>query len=156
MRRALLANLTGHLLTYMTFKSRVQGFVLKLVGKALVGEKGHKASDAIGTLHFSHWVPFENNHMGFFTVFDGDWEEYIQDFATKPRSCSMRSFRMSLARRQPQSQRTPRRSISGYWTTTIRLSGFTAPIQASRFKTFEPCWPIASHNRPPLDSSGVT
>ena len=59
----------------MAFKSRVQGFVLKLVGKALIGEKGHKASDAIGTLHFSHWVPFENNHLGFFTIFDGDFDE---------------------------------------------------------------------------------
>ena len=49
---------------------------------------------------------------------------------------------MSRARRQPRSQRTPRRSISGDWTTTIRRSGFTAPIQASRFKTSEPCWPI--------------
>ena len=29
------------LLTYMAFKSRVQGFVLKLVAKALLGEKGH-------------------------------------------------------------------------------------------------------------------
>ena len=35
----------GPLLTYMTFKSRLQAFALKLVGKALVGEKGHKASD---------------------------------------------------------------------------------------------------------------
>ena len=33
------------LLTYMAFKSRVQGFVLKPVGQAMVGEKGHKASD---------------------------------------------------------------------------------------------------------------
>ena len=52
------AGLTGNtsqspLLTYMTFKSRLQGFVMKLVAKALFGEKGHKASDAIGTLHFS-------------------------------------------------------------------------------------------------------
>ena len=91
------------LLTYMAFKSRVQGFVLKLVGKALVGkEKGSQASDAIGTLHFSHWVPFENNHIGFFTIYDGAWDKYIQDFATKPRSCSMPSFHISLARRQPQ------------------------------------------------------
>ena len=29
-----------HLLTYMAFKSRLQGFALKLVGKALMGEKG--------------------------------------------------------------------------------------------------------------------
>ena len=46
-------------------------------------EKGHKAIDVIGTLHFSHWVPFENNHLGFFTIFDGDFEKYIQDFADK-------------------------------------------------------------------------
>ena len=39
--------------------------------------------DAIGTLHFSHLVPFENNHIGFFTIFDGDFEKYIQDFADK-------------------------------------------------------------------------
>jgi hypothetical protein len=71
------------LLTYMSFKSRLQGFVLKLVAKALVGEKGHKASDSIGTLHVAHFVPFENNHLGFFTVYDGSVEKYIQDFADK-------------------------------------------------------------------------
>ncbi len=71
------------LLTYMAFKSRMQGFVLKLVGPALMGEKGHKASDAIGTLHVAHFVPFENNHLGFFTVYDGSVEKYFQDFAEK-------------------------------------------------------------------------
>ena len=71
------------LLTYMSFKSRVQGFVLKLVGPALMGDKGHKGSDAIGTLHLAHFVPFENNHLGFFTVYDGDVEKYFQDFAEK-------------------------------------------------------------------------
>ena len=71
------------LLTYMAFKSRLQGFVLKQVGPALIGEKGHKASDSIGTLHVAHFVPFEGNHLAFFTVFDGDFEKYIQDFAEK-------------------------------------------------------------------------
>ena len=71
----------GALLTYMAIKSRRQAFAMKLVGKALLGEKGHKASDAIGTLHFSHWVPFEKNHLGFFTIFDGPFDKYIQDFA---------------------------------------------------------------------------
>ena len=52
----------GTLLTYMPFKSRVQGVVMKHVAKALFGEKGHVASDAIGTLHFHHWVPFEKDH----------------------------------------------------------------------------------------------
>ena len=71
------------LLTYMAFKSRVQGYVLKRVGPILIGEKGHKASDSIGTLHLAHFVPFENNHMAFFTIFNGDFEKYIQDFADK-------------------------------------------------------------------------
>ena len=56
---------------------------MKLDAKDLVGEKGHEASDAIGTLHFAHCVPFENNHLGFFTIFDGDIEKYFQDFADK-------------------------------------------------------------------------
>ena len=57
---------------------------------------------SVGTVHFSHWVPFENNHLGFFTIFDGDFEKYIQDFADKTTLCSTLSFHMSLARRQPQ------------------------------------------------------
>ena len=73
----------GALLTYMAFKSRVQGSVSKLVGPAMLKEKGHKANDVVGTLHFSHWVPFGNNHLGFFTIFDGDFAKYIQDFADK-------------------------------------------------------------------------
>ena len=56
---------------------------MKLVAKVRVGEKGHEGSDAIGTLHVAHFVPFENNHLGFFTIFDGDMEKYFQDFADK-------------------------------------------------------------------------
>jgi hypothetical protein len=82
------AGFTGHvsqspLLTYMAIKSRLQALAVKVIGKAMVGEKGHTASDSIGILHFSHWVPFENNHIGFFTIFDGSFEKYIQDFAEK-------------------------------------------------------------------------
>ena len=75
--------LQSPLLTYMSFKSRVQGFVMRLLGPTLVGEKGHRASDSIGTLHVAHFLPFEGNHLGFFTVYDGDFEKYIQDFADK-------------------------------------------------------------------------
>jgi len=71
------------LLTYMAFKSRLQGFVLKAVGPTLLKDKAAKASDSLGTLHLSHFVQFENNHVGFFTVYDGDFEKYIQDFAEK-------------------------------------------------------------------------
>ena len=55
----------------------------ELVGPALVEKKGQEGMDTIGTLHVAHWVPFENDHIGFFTVYDGDMEKYIQDFAEK-------------------------------------------------------------------------
>jgi hypothetical protein len=71
------------LLTYWTIKSRVQAVALKLLAGALVGEKGHRGSDDIGTLHVAHFVPFENNHVGFFTVYNGAFDKYIQDFAEK-------------------------------------------------------------------------
>ena len=69
------------LLTYLSIKSRVQAFALKLVGKAVLGKRAQEGMDAVGTIHFAHWVAFENNHVGFFTVFNGDMEKYIQDFA---------------------------------------------------------------------------
>ena len=72
------------LLMYMAFNSRLQAFALKLVGRALLHEKGKEGLDAVGTVHFSDfWVPFANNHIGFFTIFDGDFGKYIQDFAEK-------------------------------------------------------------------------
>ena len=70
------------LLTYMSVKSRLQGFALKLATRS-IGEKGHEEADAVGTLHVAHFVHFEKNHLGFFTVYDGDFEKYIQDFAEK-------------------------------------------------------------------------
>ena len=74
-----------------------------MVAGALVGEKGQKASDAIGTLHLSHFVPFENNHLGFFTIFDGDFAKYIQDFADKNWLTFDTLFpQMLLAGHQPQ------------------------------------------------------
>ena len=70
------------LLTYMAIKSRLQGFALKLAARSF-RDDAYEASDSLGTLHFSHWVPFEHNHLRFFTIYDGDFESYIQDFADK-------------------------------------------------------------------------
>ena len=53
----------------------------------------YEASDSLGTLHFAHWVPFEDNHFGFFTIYDGDFEKYIQDFAEKTSISSTQSSR---------------------------------------------------------------
>ena len=69
------------LLTYLSIKSRVEAFALKVVGKAVLGKRAQEGMDAVGTIHFAHWVALENNHVGFFTVFDGGMERYIQDFA---------------------------------------------------------------------------
>ena len=72
--------LQSPLLIYMSIKSLVHAFAMNLV-KARVGKKGHKGLEAVGTVHFADWVPFENNHLGFFTIFDGDFAKYVQDFA---------------------------------------------------------------------------
>lgn len=37
--------------------------------------------DAVGTVHFVHLVEFPGDLIGFFTVYDGPWEKYLQDFA---------------------------------------------------------------------------
>ncbi len=72
--------LQSPLLIYMSIKSLVHAFAMNLV-KARVGKKGHKGLEAVGTVHFADWVPFEHNHLGFFTIFDGDFAKYVQDFA---------------------------------------------------------------------------
>ena len=81
------ASFTGNtsqapLLTYMSIKSRLQGFALKLAARS-IADDSYEASDSLGTLHFADWVPFEHNHIAFFTIYDGDFEKYIQDFAEK-------------------------------------------------------------------------
>ena len=70
------------LLTYMPIKSRLQGVALKFDTRD-IKDRGKDASDAIGTLHFSHWVPFDKDAVGFFTIFDGDFTKYIQDFTDR-------------------------------------------------------------------------
>ena len=72
----------GTLLLYMSIKSRVQGFAMKLAARS-VRDDAYEATESVGTLHFSHWVLFPKNHLGFFTIYDGDFAKYIQDFADK-------------------------------------------------------------------------
>ncbi len=50
------------LLTYLSIKSRLQGFALKLAARS-IRDEGHEGSDSVGTLHVAHWVPFEHNHL---------------------------------------------------------------------------------------------
>ena len=50
------------LLTYMTIKSRLKAFPEVRRRKA-IRDEANEASDAIGTLHFAHWVPFEKQPL---------------------------------------------------------------------------------------------
>ena len=59
------------------------GLCLEAGAPGSIREDAYEASDSLGTLHFSHWVPFEHNHLAFFTVYDGDFKKYIHDFAEK-------------------------------------------------------------------------
>lgn len=79
------AGFTGHtqqntFLTYMSAKSGPEALALKQASSALQ-DKARRGSGSIGTLHFSHWGLFENYYIAFFTIYDGDFEKYIQDFA---------------------------------------------------------------------------
>ena len=57
-----------------------------------IRDDSYEASDSLGTLHFAHWVPFEDNHLAFFTIYDGDFAKYIQDLAEKTSALLMLSF----------------------------------------------------------------
>jgi hypothetical protein len=71
------------LLNYLTIKSKLKTFVLEEVVLRATKGKMKTGADSIGTLHFAHFVPLPNNHLGFFTIFDGSFEKYIQDFTNK-------------------------------------------------------------------------
>jgi hypothetical protein len=79
------ANFTGScqqhpLLVSLPIKSSLKAFTLEqLVLRAAKG-KMDQGADSVGTLHFCHFVPLAENHLGFFTVFDGAFDKYIQDF----------------------------------------------------------------------------
>ena len=42
-----------------------------------------KGADAVGTVHFSHLAEFSSSELGFFTIYDGRFVDYIHDFARK-------------------------------------------------------------------------
>ena len=51
--------------------------------KLLLLARGHgttKDLDKVGTPHFAQFVPLEDNQIGFFTIFDGTFNDYIADF----------------------------------------------------------------------------
>jgi hypothetical protein len=78
------ADITGagqlHLfLVILPMKSKLAFMEVQLILRA----RGHgttKDLDKVGTPHFAQFVPLEDNQIGFFTVYDGDFDKYIADF----------------------------------------------------------------------------
>ena len=60
-------------------KSRLAFLEIKLVLRAR-GRGTTKDLDSVGTPHFAQFVPLEDNQIGFFTVYDGTFDDYIADF----------------------------------------------------------------------------
>jgi hypothetical protein len=66
-------------LVILPTKSRIAFFETQL----LLRVRGHgitKDLDTVGTPHFAQFIPLEDNQIGFFTVYDGNFNDYIADF----------------------------------------------------------------------------
>jgi hypothetical protein len=66
-------------LVILPAKSRLAYFEIQLLLRAR-GRGITKDLDTVGTPHFAQFVPLEDNQIGFFTVYDGDFDTYIADF----------------------------------------------------------------------------
>jgi hypothetical protein len=66
-------------LVILPTKSKLAFIEVQLILRA----RGHGTTtdlDKVGTPHFAQFVPLEDNQIGFFTVYDGDFNKYIADF----------------------------------------------------------------------------
>jgi len=66
-------------LVVLPIKSKLAYIEVQLILRA----RGHgttKDLDKVGTPHFAQFVPLEDNQIGFFTVYDGTFNDYIADF----------------------------------------------------------------------------
>jgi hypothetical protein len=66
-------------LVILPAKSRIAYFEIQLLLRAR-GRGITSDLDKVGTPHFAQFVPLEDNQIGFFTVYDGNFDTYIADF----------------------------------------------------------------------------
>ena len=66
-------------LVILPAKSHLAFIELELLLKAR-GRGIQNDLNKVGTPHFAQFVPLEDNQLGFFTVYDGDFDTYIADF----------------------------------------------------------------------------
>ena len=68
------------LLVIMPMKGPVSILAVTAAFQVLIGYL-KKGGDAVGTVHFAHLVKLPHNQVGFFTIYDGPFDKYTQDFA---------------------------------------------------------------------------
>jgi hypothetical protein len=66
-------------LVILPLKSKLAAIEVQLILRAR-GSGTTKDLDKVGTPHFAQFVPLEDNQIGFFTVYDGNFDAYIADF----------------------------------------------------------------------------
>jgi hypothetical protein len=66
-------------LVILPLKSKLAAIEVQLILRAR-GSGTTKDLDKVGTPHFAQFVPLEDNQIGFFTVYDGNFDTYIADF----------------------------------------------------------------------------
>ncbi len=66
-------------LVILPLKSKLAAIEVNLILRAR-GSGTTKDLDKVGTPHFAQFVPLEDNQIGFFTVYDGNFDAYIADF----------------------------------------------------------------------------
>ena len=71
------------LLISLPMKSKLSAFIFEDVVLRAAKKTMTEGADSVGTLHFTHFVPLADTHLGFFTIYDGTFDKYIQDFTEK-------------------------------------------------------------------------
>ena len=71
------------LLIALPMKSKLKAFIFEDIILKEAAKTMTDGANSIGTLHFAHFVPLADNHLGFFTIFDGSFDKYIGDFTEK-------------------------------------------------------------------------
>ena len=71
------------LLISMPMASKLKALVFEDIVLKAANKKMDEGADSVGTLHFAHFAPLADTHLGFFTIYDGNFDKYIQDFTEK-------------------------------------------------------------------------
>ena len=78
--------------------------ILRTMGK--VGKIDRDLA-SVGTPHMAQFVPLGNDELGFFTVYDGDFNKYIADFTRNIGEVFDVLFKLTKGRAALAMQKTP-------------------------------------------------